>query len=487
MLTQGPMVEAMPHAHLPLRYEALPSFEGQHAIALRRLIWLYFWLLILEGALRKWIVPSLSTPLLVVRDPLVMLIYLQAMRCRRFPLSGPMLGCFLLLVGFILLALVQITTGVGGGVFVAAYGLRTNFLHLPLIFVIPQVFSYEDVLKLGKWILILAIPMTALMVLQFESSAGSWINAATRSDVQQIEFAMGKVRPSGTFSFATGAAHFFVLATAFMVYALAQKRVIYPRWLAWGALLSVLIVQPVSGSRLLVLGCGLVVAATIAFGIINLGRAQKILGVLVLIGLVFGALSFTGFFREASGVFMTRWNDASDAAGGVQQGIVWRFFGGFFEPFTLLPQAGLIGKGIGMGTNAASAMMTGALVFLLAEGEWARVVLEAGPLLGFSFLFYRVWVAGTVGVRAWSSAKQGKLLAWLLAWDACRSLVTEQISQPTNLGFMVFVGGLCLAALAEDRFSNRIASEPSSRHPLHNLGKGPDSRRRFRGSPLPVS
>ncbi|HEY6183166.1 MAG TPA: hypothetical protein VIW67_13030 [Terriglobales bacterium] len=486
MLTQGSIVEAMPHARLPLRYEALPSFEDQHVIALRRLIWLYFWFLVLEGALRKWIVPSLSTPLLIVRDPLVILIYLQAIRCRRFPLNGPMLGCFFLLVGFVLLALVQIITGVGGGVLVAIYGLRTNFLHLPLIFVIPQVFNYADVLKLGKWILLLAIPMTALMVLQFESSAGSWINAATRSDVQQIEFAMGKVRPSGTFSFATGAAHFFVLATAFVVYALAQKRNIYPGWLVWSALVGVLIVQPVSGSRLLVLGCGLVVAGTIVFGTMNLGRAQKILGVVVLIAIVFGVLSFTSFFREATDVFMTRWNDASDAAGGVQQGIVWRFFGGFLEPFTLVSDAGLIGKGIGMGTNAASAMMTGALVFLLAEGEWARVVLEAGPLLGFSFLLYRVWVAGTIGFRAWSSAKQGQLLAWLLAWDACRSLVTEQISQPTNLGFMVFVAGLCLAALAEDRFSNKIATG-SGRHPVYSLGRVPESSRRFRGSPLPVS
>jgi hypothetical protein len=486
MLTQVSAGKAMPHARLPLRYEALPSFEDQHVIALRRLIWLYFWLLILEGALRKWIVPFLSTPLLVVRDPVVILIYLQAIRCRRFPINGPMLGCFFLLVGFVLLALVQIITGVGGGVFVAIYGLRTNFLHLPLIFVIPQVFSYEDVLKLGKWILILAIPMTALMVLQFESSAGSWINAATRADAQQIEFALGKVRPSGTFSFATGAAHFYVLATAFVVYALAQKRIIYKQWLVWGALVGLLIVQPVSGSRLLVLGCGLVVAATIVFGIMNLGRAQKILGVLVLVVIVFGALSFTSFFRDATDVFMTRWNDASDAAGGVQQGIVWRFFGGFLEPFTLVPEAGLIGKGIGMGTNAASAMMTGALVFLLAEGEWARVVLEAGPLLGFSFLLYRVWIAGTIGVRAWSSAKQGHLLAWLLAWDACRSLVTEQISQPTNLGFMVFVSGLCLAALAEDRFRNRIATEKSGRRSAH-LGTVHNDPQRFRGTPIPVA
>jgi hypothetical protein len=43
--------------------------------SLRLLVWLYFWLLLWEGALRKWFFPSPSTPLLVVRDPVVLVIY----------------------------------------------------------------------------------------------------------------------------------------------------------------------------------------------------------------------------------------------------------------------------------------------------------------------------------------------------------------------------------------------------------------------------
>ena len=35
---------------------------------IRRLIWLYFWLLLIEGALRKWVAPSLSNPLLIIRE-----------------------------------------------------------------------------------------------------------------------------------------------------------------------------------------------------------------------------------------------------------------------------------------------------------------------------------------------------------------------------------------------------------------------------------
>jgi hypothetical protein len=199
--------------------------ESRHLRTLRRLIWLYFWLLILEGALRKWLVPSLSAPLLVVRDPVVMLIYLQALRCRRFPMNGQMLVGGLLMASFILLALVQILAGAGGGGLVALYGLRTDFLHLPLIFVIPRVFSYRDVIKLGKRVLLLSVPMALLMAIQYQAGPGSWLNAATKADAQQLSYTLGKVRPSGTFSFITGAAHFFGLATAFLIFGLSQGKV----------------------------------------------------------------------------------------------------------------------------------------------------------------------------------------------------------------------------------------------------------------------
>jgi hypothetical protein len=418
--------------------------EDDQVILLRQMIWLYFALLIGEGALRKWLLPSLSTPLLIVRDPLVLLIYVQALRCRRFPINGPMVAYFMLLTRFILLAFFQMIAGVGGGPLVAAYGLRTNFLHLPLILVIPQVFSYADTVKIGKWMLLLSIPMAGLMIWQFLSPPDSWVNNATIADTQQISFALGKIRPAGTFSFATGIAHFFVLATAFLVYGMAEPRAGYSKWLLGASLLSVMIVQPVSGSRLLVIGCALVVVAAIISTVLGRG-GLRIAAVTVLICAALAALSLTSFFREAVTVFMTRWNDAAGTS--VNESLGGRVLGTFLEPFALIPQVGLFGQGIGLGTNVASALMTGTAQFLLAEGEWARVIMESGPLLGFAFLAYRAWLAGSIAVRSVAVARQHNLLAWLLAWDACRNLLNEQISQPTNLGFMVLVSGLCLAAM----------------------------------------
>jgi hypothetical protein len=422
------------------------TVPGREIARLRNLIWLYFWLLIFEGALRKWTLTSLSAPLLLIRDPVVLLIYARALRDGRFPISRPIVTCFLLFACFVLLAVVQINAGIGGGPFVVLYGLRTYFLHLPLIFIIPSAFTRSDVLKVGKWILLLSVPMAALMVLQYLSAPGSFINAATIADGQQISFAMGKIRPAGTFSFATGAAHFFVLATSFLIYALVEGGRIYPRWLLVAALFGIAIAQPVSGSRLLVLGCALELVAAILFAVLDPSRGQQILGVAALLAAVAAILSQSSFFREALDVFMKRW-DSANASGGIREGLVWRFFGGFLEPFTSLQDAEFLGKGIGMGTNAASAITTGKVQFLLAEGEWARIVLEAGPLLGFSFLLYRVCMAGTIAARALWAAGRGQLLPWLLAWAAVRGLLTEQTSQPTNLGFMVLAAGLCLAAM----------------------------------------
>jgi hypothetical protein len=197
------------------------------------------------------------------------------------------------------------------------------------------------------------------------------------------------------------------------------------------------------------LGCGVIFVAAVLYGLYHPNQSKRILLTAVLLTISLAALSLTSFFREAIEVFMTRWDTASAQTGGVQHGIIGRFFHEFLEPFEYLPQAGLMGKGLGMGTNAASALLTGALVFLLVEGEWGRIVLEVGPYLGFAYLGYRVWMGGSIAFRAMWGAKRGQLLPWLLAFDGCRSIISEQLSQPTNLGFTVLVCGLCLAAFSE--------------------------------------
>src|ERR1051326_8238802 len=134
------------------------------------LIWTYIVLLIVEGAMRKWWMPSLSNPILVIRDPVLLVIYALALVGGIFPMNG-----FVITAG-ILAALSTVESIVAGqtNLLVTAYGVRINYLHLPLIWIMASVFTRKDVERIGAFFLVAAIPMTWVMVVQFRSPMSSW-------------------------------------------------------------------------------------------------------------------------------------------------------------------------------------------------------------------------------------------------------------------------------------------------------------------------
>src|ERR1700719_744977 len=120
---------------------------------LKRWIWIYFILLIFEGTLRKWILPQFSDVLLVVRDPVVLVIYVLAIKARIFPRNGYMLALAIIafLSWLVSLVVLEPYLSLKPLLLVTGFGFRSNFLHLPLIFVIGRAFDAEDVKKLGRW------------------------------------------------------------------------------------------------------------------------------------------------------------------------------------------------------------------------------------------------------------------------------------------------------------------------------------------------
>src|SRR5437588_11335966 len=174
---------------------------------IRFLIWTYLVLLIFEGSLRKWIVPQLSNPLLIVRDPVVIAIYLLALRARVFPLNAYIISIVVIGVLSMIASVVVLSPyfPMKPLLEVTLYGFRSNFLHLPLIFVMGTVMNEEDVKKIGWWILIGMIPMSLIMVAQFKASPDSFINRTVGlGEAQQLTAGGGKIRPPGTFSFISG-------------------------------------------------------------------------------------------------------------------------------------------------------------------------------------------------------------------------------------------------------------------------------------------
>ena len=169
---------------------------------LKKLFWLYFLLLIFEGALRKWVLPGLSAPLLLVRDPVAMLIIVEAYRKNKWPERWSVVigGLTCALVG---LCVLQVTLGDNSWI-AAVYGLRSYLLPFPVAFIMGENLDAEDLRKFGVATLWIMLPLVALEAAQYLAPQGSFLNAGAYKGAQQIYYAGEHVRASGTFSFVAG-------------------------------------------------------------------------------------------------------------------------------------------------------------------------------------------------------------------------------------------------------------------------------------------
>src|SRR4029077_19490457 len=79
-------------------------------------------------------------------------------------------------------------------------------------------------------------------------------------------------------------------------------------------------------------------------------------------------------------------------------------------------------------------------------GEWARVLLESGPILGLMFLCWRTALTIYLGWRSLLALSCGETLSVMLFSATFVPLLDGQLGQPTILGFAALFGGLCLAS-----------------------------------------
>jgi len=328
---------------------------------------------------------------------------------------------------------------------VILFGLRTDFLHLPLIFIIPQVMDRDDVIRFGRWFMITSVPIFLLMAVQFNSKPTDWVNVGVGAEVGgQIRGALQKIRPPGPFSFISGVVLYFSLVAAFAVHGLTRPKT-YPRPLLLLALVSTLLAVPISISRSLLMG--IVVVA--AFGGIAMlrdpRRLPRLFGALTAAVCLIGIMGNTVYVQA----FMTRWDEAAHAGGkGFNSNVVGRMAESFTEPFAIAADTPLLGHGIGLGTVAGAHLMTGKNLFLLNESELARDVSELGPVLGFAFIAWRVWLVLYLIGKSWTVMdRRGDALPWLITGATFLNVLYGQWGPSTHLGFAVFGSGLALAAM----------------------------------------
>jgi len=239
-------------------------------------LWVYFWLLIWEGMFRKWIFPGLSDLIFVIRDPVAIFAYLLAIRAKVFPWRPAVVVVVLMAALSLVMAIPN-----DNRLLVTLFGVRTDFLHLPLIFLMARVINRNDVIRYGRWFMIFSVPILLIMIKQFDAPSDSAWNVAVGGVASgQLRGAMGRIRPPGPFSFVTGPVDYFGVVAAFVFYGWLQPKV-YGRLLVYVATIVTIVVIPVSISRSLLLGILIVTFFGLVVAVRDPRRIPNFLGPLV--------------------------------------------------------------------------------------------------------------------------------------------------------------------------------------------------------------
>jgi hypothetical protein len=437
---------------------------------LKKLFWTYFLLLIFEGALRKWILPQLAGPLLVVRDPIALLIIVEAYRDRKWPRQwAGTVG--ILTAGLFALCFLQLVVGETRW-FIALYGLRSYLLPFPVAFIMGANLDEEDLRKFGTCILWLLLPLTALEVAQYLAAPSSFLNVGASIGAVQLESASGHVRASATFSYVVGPVSYIPLAAAFIFYGLANAR-FAKKSLLWAAAFALVLAVPVTGSRSLVFLIAGVVACVGLAAFFGVSQFVKSLQMITALLLVSALVSRLPIFSQATDTLVTRFTLAAGSEGNTEDSLMLRLV----RPVTgtieeSIAKENWLGTGVGYGASAISKLLTGTQIFLAGEDEFARVLNEFGAPAGMAFMFFRWTLALMIAAKALSRVREHQPLAWLLVPLMSMTLIFGVLEQPTEQGFMVISVAFSLAALRLTEIPVEEAQESKLQWKQRRFGMG---------------
>jgi len=420
-------------------------------------VWLYLFLLIFEGAIRKWILPSLSSPLLLVREPIVIWLVLVGIK-KGWLKSGYVIT--MMTVSSISL-IVSFLQG-HQNIFVALYGWRIYFFYFSFIFIMANVLKREDILKMGRFCLYLSIPMTILILMQFYSPQSALVNRGVGGNIEGSGFsgALGYFRPSGTFSFISGFTCFQLLVSFYLFYYLFENGSLKKKdqinsWLLLLMIVCYLITIPFSISRTHFFQSIVVLVFAIS-GALLAENVKKVLKIITSTIVVLICLVSYNIKSDGMDAFLHRFDLASQSEGGLEGSLGNRYIGSITRAFDT--GDAFWGYGLGFGSSAGAKMLGLENMYTKfnSDQEWVRVFGESGLILGFCIMFIRVFFSFSVTIASFKLLKKQKdLLPWLFSSGVLMLLMMGQLNATSSLGFAIFIGGLSLASLKSNKIEKK--------------------------------
>ncbi|MDX6500281.1 MAG: hypothetical protein QOG23_3541 [Blastocatellia bacterium] len=447
---------------------------------------------IMEGAIRKWFLPSYGELVYFYKDGLmiaVMVGYWIQRRKAAFVIKRQLTPLFQVMAVFVLFALGVVANPKSPHILISLFGIKAYCLYMPLVFLVPRMFpTKEKLVGFLRWYLVIALMVAALGAWQFldgdrdsplnryafseSAAAGGPQATALFSDAAGNYF----VRITSTFSFVSGLTVYLpaVFALLLGLTSLGSSQVLpfKVRLIYYLVVAAVVATAFMTGSRAVIVNLAVVGVAFFAF--VSMKTAFRRLRQLIVIGGL---------------VFLTVTIVAPQAVGGLYE----RAFGGesqmeegsgrieevFSLPFAEGEYAGAFGYGIGATQNSVPALMSrldltnrGERISIPLESEPGRVMVELGVVGFLLFTLMRIVILVTV-LRACIVIRDSELKALAVAGFAgvvFPLLVGGAVVNHTQNVYQWFLIGMVFALLNADQLSRaRLgAVENAIRLPLVN-------------------
>lgn len=357
--------------------------------------WLYLILLFIEGAMRKWFMPSLSNLWMVCREPIVIFTVLALISTKYN--KGFMQKAFMV-IG----VMTFFTTLLFGhhDMIVAFYGFRIWFFHLPYIFIMANKLNRDDLYMICRFLITVFIPMTILYVAQWASPPNIWINASVGGIVSESDqIANGAVRPSGTFGHGVGASYYNPIVVCIFVTMMVSKY--YSKLFSIINYFKIILSIAVITMLITSVSRGTIIQSALTFIFISIVYAvytkpQNIFRLILTIVFLFAIFSvMTNISIDGKNLLSpvtSRFESASETEGGVSGIMNTRVL----EPFRFWQEKGRTlnpnfwGYGIGAGSNFGTQKLN--LGNAWGLGEWSAQIVsnEMGLLFGGLVFFLRI-------------------------------------------------------------------------------------------------
>ena len=392
----------------PIRYS-----EGLTGFYRKGVIFFYIWIL-LEGALRKWVAPGLSTPLFFGKYAIlaVLAFYFVGNKEKISRATAPYMGLMLFYLFYCLLE--QFNLNVTDSPAVGLIGLAVHLGFLPLAFLLPRIITrMEQIDKIFSTMVWICLPIFILGIVQYFSAPSAYINKYVSEDLS-VAVVGEHARITTVFSYLSGHVSLlsFVMPIFFILVTTGFKSK-QGKAIVIGVFLLGLLNLLMTGSR------GPVGFFIIDVVLISLGVGMGFVGSklnksmftvqLVAIGLLGTVvLTLTESGREALDSFMGRVEGHNDVGNRVEDAL---------NPFKFLETSGIIGFGIGTSYEANQKYLTGRdRMPGYWEEEAERVVIELG-LIGFILCTAMRWAVFAFIVRTMFTVQETrlKLIAMVLA------------------------------------------------------------------------